>query len=140
MSKDPDECSRSSHCSSAWIGQAASDAEQIMASWPSWKRTSLIVTGMSMQPQLPEATAEQLLIEICKLPPESTVAGTLTASEVSYALQWLIGQAARTRKCERIAVGLLDSLEKVVVDWRWTNCESWREQAKHVIAEAKAHA
>jgi hypothetical protein len=92
MSKEPDECSRSS----AWICQAASDAEQIMASWPSWKRTSLIITGMSMQPQLPEATAEQLLVEICKLPPESAVAGTLTSSEVSYALQWLIGQAART--------------------------------------------
>jgi hypothetical protein len=140
MSKDANECSRSLHRSSAWIGQAANDAEQIMASWPSWKRTSLIITGMSMQPQLPEATAEQLLIEVCKLPPESTVAGTLTASEVSYALQWLIGQAARTRKCERIAVGLLASLQDVLEDGLKTNMASWRKQAEHVVAEAKKHA
>ena len=92
-----------------------------------------------MQPQLPEATAEQLLIEICKLPPESTVAGTLTASEVSYALQWLIGQAARTRKCERIAGGLLSSLEQLFDDDKWIHTKEWREQAEHVVAEAKKH-
>lgn len=93
-----------------------------------------------MQPQLPQATAEQLLIEICSLPPESIVAGTLTASEVSYALQWLIGEAAKTRKCERISVGLLASLEQLFDDDKWIHTKEWRTQAEHVVAEAKKHA